>query len=68
MDYSYVKELIEKNYDISVKSVEKIKNVYKIESIDNSKFCLKVISYSYPHFYFIISAIEHLKNRNYKNR
>ncbi len=67
MDYSYVKELIEKNYDISVKSVEKIKNVYKIESIDNSKFCLKVISYSYPHFYFIISAIEHLKNRNYKN-
>ena len=67
MDYSYVKELIEKNYDISVDSIEKIKNVYKIKSSDNSKFCLKVIGYTYPHFYFVISAMEHLKNRNYEN-
>ncbi|MDO4535281.1 MAG: CotS family spore coat protein [Clostridium perfringens] len=67
MDYSYVKELIEKNYGINVKSVDKIKNVYKIKSNNNSEFCLKVINYNYPHFYFIISAIEHLKNRNYEN-
>lgn len=67
MDDSYVKELIEKNYDISVESVEKIKNVYKVKSNDNSKFCLKVIGYTYPHFFFIISAMEHLKNRNYEN-
>lgn len=63
----YIKDLVEQNYNIDIQSIEKIKNVYKIISTDNSKFCLKVISYEYPHFYFIVSAIEHLKNNNYKN-
>ena len=67
MDYVYIKNLVEEKYSINVQSVEKIKNVYKIIDNSNSKFCLKVIGYEYPHFYFIISAMEHLKNNNYKN-
>lgn len=64
---NYIKDLVEKNYDIDIQSIEKIKNVYKIITKDNSKFCLKVIGYEYSHFYFIVSAIEHLKNNNYRN-
>ena len=67
MDYVYIKNLVEEKYSINIQSVEKIKNVYKIIDNSNSKFCLKVIGYEYPHFYFIISAMEHLKNNNYKN-
>lgn len=65
MDNAYVKNIVEKNYDISITSIEKIKNVYKITSKDRLKFCLKVINYKYEHFYFIVSAIEHLQKRNY---
>lgn len=65
MDNTYVKKIVEDNYDISIENIEKIKNVYKIISKDRCRFCLKVINYKYEHFYFITSAIEHLERRNY---
>ena len=51
---------------LKIESIEKIKNSYKIKTKDGD-YGIKVIKYQYPHFYFIISAIKHLKNRGFNN-
>ncbi len=65
MNEKVIKDLIEKNYDLEVKSSTKIKNTYKISA--DEEYCFKVVKYNFPHFYFILSAIVHLKNRGFSN-
>lgn len=59
-----IKSLVEKEYGIKVDSIEKMKNVYKIQSSDEI-FSLKKIKYEFPHFLFIISAMKHLENNEF---
>ena len=59
MEHDYIKDKILLNYGIEVKEVIKVKNTYKIITSDE-EYCLKVIKYQYPHFYFIVSAQKHL--------
>lgn len=65
MDIEKLTSLIKEEYDIDVSSIEKLKNVYKIES-DGKKYCLKVINYDYGHFIFILHAIKHLQHNNFE--
>ena len=65
MDVSYIRRVIENNYDINIRDIEQIKNAYKIEAKDGG-YCVKVIGYQFPHFYFILSAMKHLQNRGFK--
>lgn len=65
MDIDELKSIVEKGYGINISSVEKVKNVYKIKTL-NEEYCLKVIKYNFPHFYFILSAIKHLQNKGFE--
>lgn len=65
MEVQEVVQHIKKHYDIEVKKIEKIKNVYKIYGKDEV-YCLKVIKYAFPHFLFIVSAIRHLQNNGFE--
>lgn len=65
MDFDRIKKLVEDNYKIKVSKVTKRKNVYKIVS-GFREYCLKVIDYEFPHFYFIVSAIKHLEDNGFK--
>lgn len=65
MDIIQVKRLVENNYNLKVKELEKVKNVYKITT-EKKGYCLKVIKYELSHFLFIIGAIKHLKNNGFK--
>ena len=60
MDISLIKDAVKDAYGIEICFIQKIKNVYKLQS-DNKAYCLKVINYNYNHFMFIISAIKHLQ-------
>lgn len=66
MEISMVKDTVEKNYDIEISKIEKIKNVYKIDS-NKGRVCLKLIKYNYKHFLFIISAMMHLRKNGFTN-
>lgn len=66
MEISYIKSEIQNKYMLEIESIEKIKNSYKIKTKDGD-YGIKMIKYQYPHFYFIISAIKHLKNRGFNN-
>ncbi|MBM6839192.1 hypothetical protein H9X77_13365, partial [Clostridium saudiense] len=57
--------IIESNYDINISYIEQIKNAYKIDAKDRG-YCLKVIGYKFPHFYFILSAMKHLQKKGFK--
>lgn len=61
-----IKSHIEENYGLNVDNIEKVKNSYKIDTIEG-KYCLKVIKYEFSHFYFILSAIKHLQQRGFNN-
>ena len=61
-----IKRVVEDNYDLTVKEVEKIKNSYKIMT-SNGTYCLKTIKYAFPHFYFIFSAMKHLQKNGFKD-
>lgn len=65
MSFDDVKQIVEEKYRVPVEEIEKIKNVYKISSYGNV-YCLKVIKYNLKHFFFIISAMKHLQNKNFK--
>ena len=65
MEISYIKNEIQDNYLLEIETIEKVKNSYKIKTKDGD-YGIKVIKYQYPHFYFIFSAIEHLKRRGFK--
>jgi CotS family spore coat protein len=50
---------------MSINYIEKIKNVYRIRT-DGTDYCLKMIKYSFPHFWFILSAIKHLQKNGFE--
>ncbi|MBQ6820574.1 MAG: CotS family spore coat protein [Clostridium sp.] len=66
MEFSYIKNEIQEKYLLEVETIEKIKNSYKIKT-NNGDYGIKVIKYEYKHFYFIFSAIRHLKKRGFFN-
>ncbi|GIM29642.1 spore coat protein [Clostridium polyendosporum] len=65
MEIGEIIEIVKKNYGIVSNSCKKIKNIYKI-STEDEDYCLKVIDYQYPHFHFILSAIQHLQKKGFK--
>ncbi|WP_123052689.1 CotS family spore coat protein [Clostridium sp. JN-1] len=65
MQFNDINQVLEKNYDKNVTSIEKVKNVYKI-CCDDKNYCLKVIKYDFGHFIFILSAIKHLQKNGFK--
>lgn len=65
MEISQVKAKVEQEYDLNIDHIIKIKNVYKIQCADKI-YCLKVIKYELGHFWFIVSAMEHLQNRGFQ--
>lgn len=66
MDNEYIRDKLLINYGIESKRIEKIKSTYKIITNDE-EYCLKVIKYQYPHFYFIVSAQKHLMRRGFNS-
>lgn len=64
MNIDELKQLVEEMYALNVISLEKVKNVYRIKT-SNDEYCLKVIKYNFPHFFFILSAIKHLQNKGF---
>ena len=66
MDLSYIKNEIEDNYLLELRTIEKVKNSYKIKT-NEGDYGIKVIKYQHPHFYFIFSAMNHLKKRGFEN-
>ena len=66
MEHDYIKDKILLNYGIESKEVIKVKNTYKIITSDE-EYCLKVIKYQYPHFYFIVSAQKHLMKNGFNS-
>lgn len=65
MDAIDINRVVEINYDVDIKNIEKIKNAYKIDAKDG-RYCLKVIGYQFPHFYFILSAMKHLQKKGFE--
>ncbi|MGL4849241.1 MAG: CotS family spore coat protein [Clostridium sp.] len=63
MNLETLKNLIEKKYELEVKTLEKVKNTYKINGDDG--FCLKVVGHDLPHFKFIIKGIKHLEQKGF---
>lgn len=61
-----VLDFVNNKYSINAYSAEKIKNVYKLKS-DNENYCLKIVHYEIGHFLFILEAIKHLNDNNFKN-
>lgn len=61
-----IKKYVEEKYNLDINNIEKIKNNYKVITRDGS-YCLKMIKYQFPHFYFILSAMKHLRKNNFNN-
>lgn len=64
MDILDLKKVVESNYLLKVVDLEKVKNTFKIKS-DDGEYCIKIVKYDFPHFKFILSAIEHLQKRGF---
>jgi CotS family spore coat protein len=64
MEKKDIANLIKENYHLEVKSIEKVKNTYKVNATEG-RYCIKVIKYQFSHFYFILSAILHLQRRGF---
>lgn len=61
-----IKSYVDEYYGLKIDNIEKIKNSYKIITKDGG-YCLKVIKYEFPHFYFILSAMKHLQRNGFTN-
>jgi len=66
LEIQELKEIVKDNYSLCIKNIEKIKNVYKIET-ENRIYCLKIINYEFKHFLFIIGVIKHLQGNGFEN-
>lgn len=60
-----IAEILKKEYNILVTSIEKIKSVYRVET-NEQIYCLKIIKYELPHFLFILGAMKHLSNNGFE--
>lgn len=65
MQIEYIREIVQKNYNLDICNIEKIKNVYKINTAER-QLCLKVIKYDLPHFLFILGAIKYLQHNGFQ--
>lgn len=61
-----VKLILEENYNIRIREIEKIKNVYKLKT-DKGLFCFKVSRYKEYLMKFIIDSIEHVKKNGFSH-
>jgi spore coat protein, CotS family len=61
-----VKDLAESKYNLNIIKLEKVKNVYKINTLDKT-YCLKIVKYDYPHFIFILNVIKHVQRKGFEN-
>ncbi|MEG0370685.1 MAG: CotS family spore coat protein [Clostridium sp.] len=57
-------KILEENYNIKISEIEKIKNVYKINT-DKGLLCFKVSRYKKYLVEFIIDSIEHVKSNGF---
>lgn len=64
MDNSYIKNEIENNYLLDVYRIENFRNSYKIQT-NEGVYGIKIVKYQFPHFYFILSAINHLNKKGF---
>lgn len=64
MNIDEIKASIKENYGLDVIECKKIKNIYRIRA-EHGEYCLKIIKYQYPHFYFILSAILYLQKQGF---
>lgn len=60
-----ISEILKKEYNILVTSIEKIKSVYRVEA-GKQIYCLKVVKYELPHFLFILRAMKHLGSNGFE--
>lgn len=65
MQIDNIREIVKNNYNIDICEIEKVKNVYKIQT-NQKELCLKVIKYELPHFLFILGAIKHLQYNEFE--
>ena len=56
MDINEIKDIVEENYSINIRSISKVKNSYNVKA-DEGEYCIKNIKYDFPHFNFIIKGI-----------
>jgi CotS family spore coat protein len=66
LDINDVRIAVENAYGVNIGFMEKVKNVYKINT-ENKQYCLKLIKYNFGHFLFILSAIKHLQKNNFNH-
>jgi len=66
LEIQELKQLVKDSYSLCINDIEKIKNVYRIET-QNGMYCLKIINYDFKHFLFIIGAIKHLQGKGFQN-
>jgi len=66
LEIQELKQLVKDSYSLCINDIEKIKNVYRIET-QNGMYCLKIINYDFKHFLFIIGAIKHLQGMGFQN-
>ena len=66
LEIQEVKEIVKENYALCINDIEKIKNVYRIET-ENGMYCLKIINYEFRHFLFIVGVIKHLQGNGFQN-
>jgi CotS family spore coat protein len=65
LEIEELKTLVKDKYSLIIKDIEKIKNVYRIET-ENEMYCLKIINYDFKHFLFIVGAIKHLQTNGFQ--
>ncbi|MFT5873301.1 MAG: CotS family spore coat protein, partial [Clostridium sp.] len=65
LEIQELKEKVQDNYFLCINDIEKIKNVYRIET-ENEMYCLKIINYDFKHFLFIVGAIKHLQGNGFQ--
>lgn len=66
MEEERIFSLIKESYNINILSSKPMKNIYKLIDHKGEEYCLKIIKYNYPHFYFILSAILHLQRKGFE--
>lgn len=64
MDNKQIGEVIEDSYNLNTKSVEKFRGSYRVETQDGI-YALKIVNYEFPHFKFILAAINHLQRKGF---
>lgn len=60
-----ISEILKKEYNIRLTSIEKIKSVYRVEA-GKQIYCLKIVKYELPHFLFILGAMKHLDSNGFE--